>query len=145
MGEWDQIDRARLVLSFERLFAVLRRLNLPQDISLTAASTLRTLELCGPQRLSDLAVREGVTQPAMTQLVARLEREHLVERQTDPSDGRVVLVAIASAGRELLRHRRAARGEKLAGLLAALSPEDRSAIMAALPALDRLSDLGSPS
>lgn len=145
MGERDQIDRARLVLSFERLFAVLRRLNPPQDISLTAASTLRTLELCGPQRLSDLAMREGVTQPAMTQLVARLEREHLVERQTDPSDGRVVLVAIAPAGRELLRHRRAARAEKLAGLLATLSPEDRSAIMAALPALDRLSDLGSRS
>jgi DNA-binding MarR family transcriptional regulator len=145
VGERDQIDRARLVLSFERLFAVLRRLNPPQDISLTAASTLRTLELCGPQRLSDLAMREGVTQPAMTQLVARLEREHLVERQTDPSDGRVVLVAIAPAGRELLRHRRAARAEKLAGLLATLSPEDRSAIMAALPALDRLSDLGSRS
>lgn len=30
------------------------------------------------RRLSDLAVREGVTQPAMTQLVSRLERDGLV-------------------------------------------------------------------
>jgi DNA-binding MarR family transcriptional regulator len=134
-------DQLQLVKSFERLFALLRRLNPQQDLSLTAASTLRTLERCGPHRLSDLASAEGVTQPAMTQLVSRLERTGLAERRTDPADGRVVVVDIAGAGRDLLRERREARAGKLAALMAELDDADRAAIMAALPAFDRLADL----
>jgi DNA-binding MarR family transcriptional regulator len=134
-------DQLQLVKSFERLFALLRRLNPQQDLSLTAASTLRTLERCGPHRLSDLASAEGVTQPAMTQLVSRLERTGLAERHTDPADGRVVVVDIADAGRDLLRKRREARAGKLAALMADLDDADRAAIMAALPAFDRLADL----
>jgi DNA-binding MarR family transcriptional regulator len=133
-------DQLQLAETFERLFALMRRLNPPQDVSLTAASTLRTLERDGPHRLSDLAAREGVTQPAMTQVVSRLERDALAERDTDPADGRVVLVRITVAGRDLLRHRREAGAAKLAVLMDALTPEDRAAIMAALPAFDRLSD-----
>jgi DNA-binding MarR family transcriptional regulator len=134
-------DQLQLVKSFERLFALLRRLNPQQDLSLTAASTLRTLEACGPHRLSDLASAEGVTQPAMTQLVSRLERAGLAERRTDPADRRVVVVDIADAGRDLLRQRREARAGKLAALMAELGDADRTAIMAALPAFDRLADL----
>jgi len=134
-------DQLQLVKSFERLFALLRRLNPQQDLSLTAASTLRTLERHGPHRLSDLASAEGVTQPAMTQLVSRLERTGLAERRTDPADGRVVVVDIADAGRDLLRERREARAGKLAALMAELDDADRAAIMAALPAFDRLADL----
>src|SRR5689334_10611093 len=135
-------DQLQLVKSFERLFALLRRLNPQQDLSLTAASTLRTLEKCGPHRLSELAAAEGVTQPAMTQLVSRLERDGLAERCADPADGRVVVVRIADAGMQLLRRRREARAGKLLELMAGLAPADRAAIMAALPAFDRLADLG---
>jgi DNA-binding MarR family transcriptional regulator len=134
-------DQLQLVKSFERLFTLLRRLNPQQDLSLTAVSTLRTLERCGPHRLSDLAGTEGVTQPAMTQLVSRLERTGLAVRRTDPADGRVVVVDIADAGRDLLRERREARAGKLAALMAELDDADRAAIMAALPAFDRLADL----
>jgi DNA-binding MarR family transcriptional regulator len=42
-------------------------------LSLTATATLATLDRSGPSRLTWLAVREGVTQPAMTQLITRLE------------------------------------------------------------------------
>jgi DNA-binding MarR family transcriptional regulator len=130
-----------LVLTFERLFALLRRLNPHQELSLTAGSTLRTLEQCGPHRLSELAAAEGVTQPAMTQLVSRLKRDGLVERCTDPGDGRVVVVRIGEAGRDLLHRRRASRARKLLDLMDELSPADQAAIAAALPALDRLADL----
>ena len=142
-ADLDQIglDHVALAASFDRLFATLRRLAPTQDISLTAASTLRSLERSGPHRLSDLAGREGVSQPAMTQLVSRLERDGLVARGTDPNDGRVVLVCLADAGREVLRRRREVRTARLAELVAALTPPDRAAIMAALPALDRLGEL----
>ncbi|GAA2385134.1 MarR family transcriptional regulator [Catellatospora methionotrophica] len=128
-----------LALTVQRLFAALRRLS-PPGISLSAAATLATLEREGPQRLTELAVREGVTQPAMTQIVTRLERDALAARTADPADRRVVLVEITAGGRDLLRHRRDVRAERVAALLAQLDPADRAAIEAALPALGRLAD-----
>jgi DNA-binding MarR family transcriptional regulator len=141
VDELDRLDRTQLAISFERMFTLARRLNPQGDISLTAASTLRTLERHGPHRLSELAAKEGVTQPAMTQLVSRLERAGLAQRCADPGDGRVVVVSIADAGRELLQERREGRTQKLYQLLSSLTPADRAAIVAALPALDRLADL----
>lgn len=132
------LDPARLAVAVERLFCILRRDLPPNDISLTAASTLRRLEREGPRRLTELACAEGVTQPAMTQLVQRLERDGLADRAADPADGRVVLVRVTEAGAELLARRRVARAERLAAHLAELSDDDQALIAAALPALERL-------
>ena len=57
----------------ERLIGLVRSLSPADGLSLTAAATLATLERSGPRRLTALAVQEGVTQPAMTQLIARLQ------------------------------------------------------------------------
>jgi DNA-binding MarR family transcriptional regulator len=141
-----ELPAAEVAAGFERLFELLRRLTPPDGTSLTAASTLRRLERHGAHRLSDLAVAEGVTQPAMTQLVSRLERDGLVGRGGHPADGRVVVVTITAAGRRAVRRRRDARAERLSALLAGLPAADRAAIAAALPALDRLGDLaGGPA
>lgn len=98
-----------------------RRLS-TRDISLTAATTLSSLDRNGPARLSALAAEQGVTQPSMTQLVQRLEREGLVRRGVDDLDGRAVLVSVTDAGRALLAERRDRRRERLAELLGTLSP-----------------------
>ena len=132
------LDYVRLHLALERLFGVLRRDSQPSGLSLTAASTLRNLELNGPRRLTDLAADESVTQPAMTQLVSRLERDGLAERTTDPTDGRVVLVRVTPAGTALMQRRRAIRARHLADLLSTLDEHDERLIAAALPALERL-------
>lgn len=124
-----------------RLYEGLRRLGPRDGLSLTAASTLRRLDTSGPQRLCDLYAPEGVTQPAMTQLVTRLEREGFAQRRSDPADGRVVVVSITEAGRAEVERRRAANAQALAERLRMLSPADRDAILAALPAIQRLGDL----
>ena len=134
-------EDAAIASGFERFYELLRRLTPRSELSLTAASTLRNLELNGPRRLTELSTVEGVTQPAMTQLVSRLERERLAERATDPTDGRVVLVRITPAGRELLARRRETRARHLAELLSTLSTEDQRRLAAALPALERLGGL----
>jgi DNA-binding MarR family transcriptional regulator len=134
-----------VVTALERFVRVLRRLTAPDGLSLTAASTLFRLEEFGAYRLSDLAVAEGVTQPGMTQLVSRLERDGLAERRSDPTDRRVVVVEITAAGRERMLHRRQARAEKLSELLADLSPEDRAAIMRAVQVADGLAERSSAS
>ncbi|GAA3454132.1 MarR family winged helix-turn-helix transcriptional regulator [Dactylosporangium matsuzakiense] len=132
------LDPARLTVAVERVFSVLRQGNPPNDISLTAASTIWRLQQEGPRKLTDLAAAEGVTQPAMTQLVQRLEREGLARRADDPTDRRVVLVEVTQAGIDLLQRRREVRAAHLAALLEDLSAEDEASIAAALPALERL-------
>lgn len=124
----------------ERLMTLLRWLS-PPGLSMTAAATLGTLERSGPCRLTALAAGEGVTQPAMTQLIARLAESGLVTRSADPADGRVVYVHITTDGRAVLASRRAVRAERISGLLARLSEADQAALAAALPAMAELAGM----
>jgi DNA-binding MarR family transcriptional regulator len=112
--------------------AVVRVVTDRRGMSFTAASTLARLEREGPARLTALAAAEGVTQPSMTQLVQRLERQGLVARVDDPGDGRVTLVAVTEAGRDVLTERRQARDDRLALLLAGLPEEQQQALGAAM-------------
>ena len=132
---------AALTVDLERIMGLFRSLTEPGGLSLTAAATLVSIERFGPQRLTALAAREGVTQPAMTQLISRLEDAGQVRRQSDPDDGRVVLVTITDQGRAALAHRRDSRATRLAFILAQLSPDHLAALDAARPALDALASV----
>jgi DNA-binding MarR family transcriptional regulator len=127
-----------LAAAIERLIGLFRSLSPANGLSLTAAATLATLERSGPCRLTWLAVREGVTQPAMTQLIGRLQDAGLVDRVGDPADGRVVQVRLTADGKATLAGRRAVRADRLAGLLAKLSLDEQHVLAAALPALEAL-------
>lgn len=140
--EASHLDTARLGTALDRITRVLRRSNLPGDLSAAAASTLYTLANLGPARITTLAEAEHVTQPAMTQVVRRLEQAELVTREADPDDGRVVVVAATDLGIALSLERRAARAATLAALVAELEPEVASALADALPALERVASLG---
>jgi DNA-binding MarR family transcriptional regulator len=140
MNSAEEVLAAEVAAGLERLIGLFRWLSPPSGLSLTAAATLATLERGGPRRLTALAAREGVTQPAMTQLVARLQDTGLVDRVPDAADGRVVQVRITAEGRAMLAGRRAVRAERVAGLLARLSPDEQAALAAALPAMDALAN-----
>jgi DNA-binding MarR family transcriptional regulator len=129
----------------ERLVGWLRRSTAVPGYSVTSKSTLSRLDVDGPARISDLARLEGVTQPGMTGLVNRLEGEGLVHRSADPTDARAALVELTDAGRAFVEARRAERVRVLAGRVERLSDADRQAILDALPALDRLSNLPDPA
>jgi len=133
------------VRAFEDVVRLTRRLASAGDLSLPAAAVLARLVREGPQRLTDLAGGERLSQPGMTQLVSRLEREGLVRRTSSPADGRVVLVEVSAAGRDLADRRRAERAEALHRLLGLLDPEDRDAVHRAVPALTRLAELALPA
>lgn len=126
--------------ALERLVALIRSLNTDNPMSRSASGTLAALERSGPSRLTALATREHVTQPAMTQLVSRLEDASLVRREPDSSDGRVVRVVITDEGRALMARRRAERAERLAVLLAQLTLEQQQILASAMPALNALAD-----
>jgi DNA-binding MarR family transcriptional regulator len=113
----------------------------PRDMSLTSLSTLATLELTGPRRITDLAASEGVMQPSMTALVSTLERSGLVERRRDASDGRVSLVALTSIGTEYIRARRQAGVEVFAQLIDALPADEAETLSEAITAITHIQRL----
>ena len=117
----------------------------PRTMSMTSLSTLSTLDWTGPRRITELAVVEGVAQPSMTALVKVLERDGMVERRADPNDARVALVAVTKAGSDLVRARRRAGAEAFAQLIDKLSDDDAATLEAAIPALERLRELGAGS
>jgi DNA-binding MarR family transcriptional regulator len=119
----------------------LRAATLPRaGLSLTAAATLARLQRSGSARLTELASAEGVSQPSMTALIARLADQGLVRRAADPHDGRAVVLTLTPAGGEVLAQRRAERTRQITGPLAGLSDDDVRRIADALPALIRLAD-----
>ena len=136
------LDVAQLSNALERVVTMVRRMLPSQPMSLTSVSVLRSLELSGPTRLTELASTQGVTQPGMTQLITRLERDGYVQRGGSHQDARVVLVSLTDAGQEFLDQRRKLRAAHLSDLLDRLPADHRAEILAAIPALDLLADLG---
>jgi DNA-binding MarR family transcriptional regulator len=129
----------------DRLTLVVGRLNrrlqtATGGLSHGLLSTLAVLTKHGPLRLSDLAQLEGVSAPSMTRTIAELESRGFVSRRPDPDDGRAVLVEAAEAGTAAIQEARATRSRVTAQLLESLDPHDSAAILAALPALERMTD-----
>ena len=84
-----------------------------QDLSMREYDVLYALAKCpAPQRMSELNRHVLLSQPALSRMVDRLVDRGLVQRQTDPADGRGVLLALTDAGLALQRQigRRHARG-----------------------------------
>ena len=129
--------------TLDAFFSLWRHLIPTDGVSLTAGSTLGLLLRSGAQRLTALAEREAVSQPAMTGLVSRLQGAGLVVRHRDPIDGRAVGVELTAMGRTLIQDRRARRAAALEGLLDVLDPGERARFDAAIPALRRLVDHGA--
>lgn len=133
--------RADIVDALDRGAALLVRY-LARGTSLTSRTALRTLQEDGATRLTELAAATGVTQPAMTQLVGRMEREGLVVRLVDPDDARATLVDITDAGRVLRAQLHQSVRERLAELLDTLPPHDEAtlglAMRVALPLIEEL-------
>ena len=123
---------------------IVRHLAVRTGLGLTANLALGTLEREGPARVTTLAAAASIRQPAMTELVQRLERQSLVIRVDDPGDARAALVTITDTGRALLDDQRRDRRERMAALLKALPAEDETtltlAMHAALPIIRRLID-----
>src|SRR5215469_419609 len=131
----DDLNVRDLTTIIEEFTTIFIRLPSVERLSFTTLSVLHTLSRKGPVRLTDLTATEQMTQPAITQMVRRLEDDGLLERRDDPRDARAVLIQLTSRGAQVIEARRAARVERLASLFDLLSPEERATIAAAAPAL----------
>jgi len=138
-------DVARLRVAIARLSRWLRRHDLA-GLTPTQLSALATVDRLGPLRLGDLAAVEGIAPSTLTRLVTVLEERGYVERCPVPGDARASTLSIAQPGHEVLERIREQSTILLAGRLRTLTDEQRAALAAALPALERLAepDPGDP-
>jgi len=106
-------------------------------VSRTEVGVLRALS-ARPQRITELAACEGVTQPAITLLVNRLEDRGWVARGADPADRRAVLVTLTDAGRDVFDTLRAEYRALLHEEMATLDDGEVETLARAIDVLDEL-------
>ena len=106
-------------------------------VSRTEVGVLRILS-AGPRRITELACIERVTQPAITLLVNRLAERGWVERVSDPTDGRAVLVSLTSSGADAFAQLRQEYRQMLHTEMAMLCDEDVDTLARSVEILDEL-------
>jgi DNA-binding MarR family transcriptional regulator len=118
-----------------RLARELRRETEQLGITARQATLLWLVKRNPGLSLAELAAEEGISPPAMSGHVDRLERAGLIERIRSTGDRRRIGLRLTEDGVRLLRRVRARRTSWLAGRLSSLDPSELEAIESAIPAL----------
>lgn len=129
-------DRLRPVLL--RVGRELRREAREVGVSPQQVSLLVSIKYSPGIGVRELAARERVSPPAMSNHVDRLERDGLVTRTQSEADRRRVGLTLTDEGQRVLRRVRSRRTAWLATRLAALTPDELAAIDAAIEPLSLL-------
>ncbi len=129
---------SRLRLVVMRLSRRLRQEALGGEVTPSMVSALASVDRLGPLTLGELASVERVQPPTMTKIVGKLAGAGFVARSVDAGDRRVVWVRVTPAGHRYVERGRLRGSAYLAERMAGLSEEERAAVEAALPVLERL-------
>jgi DNA-binding MarR family transcriptional regulator len=106
----------------------------PQALAPGQMAALFRLKLA-PAAMSDLARHLGVSVPTVSKSIDVLEERKWVERWVDPADRRQTIVRLTAEGGRVTAAMRAQTERHIAGLLAPLTPQQRTAVRSALDVL----------
>jgi DNA-binding MarR family transcriptional regulator len=109
------------------------------DVSRTEVGVMRAVS-ARPHRITELAAAEGVTQPAITRVVNRLQERGWVTREGDPRDGRAVVVQLTPVGRTVFERLRGEYRALVHEEMATLDDADVETLARAIDVLDELID-----
>ncbi len=110
----------------------------PAGMSVAQFRTLLYLRRHPGSGLSEIADHLGTSVPAASELVSRLVRQDLVERETDPVERRRIRLTLSATGTSELDQAQLAAMAWLRNLVQDLDPERQRAITDALADLRRL-------
>jgi DNA-binding MarR family transcriptional regulator len=132
---------AALYVSVGLFVRQLRRSPVQGELTPPEISALERLDQAGTATPGKLAAAAQITPQAMGATLGELTRRGLVERHSDPADGRRVVVALTEAGRRFIGHKRTVRTEQLAKALAdRFTREELEILRAAAPLIERLAE-----
>ncbi|HEX5404731.1 MAG TPA: MarR family winged helix-turn-helix transcriptional regulator [Pseudonocardiaceae bacterium] len=109
-----------------------------ESLPMAQVELLMALADHAPTKIGKLATLQRLAPNTVSGLVQQLVEAGLASRETDPADRRVAKVSLTEAGHQQLVEWRAAHERRIGGALDRLPPQDREAIMNALPGLDQL-------
>jgi DNA-binding MarR family transcriptional regulator len=136
----DADSVARLGATIGRLGRQMRPSATHAGLTPTQMSVLNSVVRHGPLRLAELQGIEAVNPTMLSRIVGKLDDAGLISRVCDPVDRRVVTVEVTPAGRRTQKQVKDERARTLTALLEGLPPEQSAAVLAALPALEALSN-----
>lgn len=93
-------------------------------LSLSQFHLLKLISLNGKHQVGEVADFLGVSSPAATKNVDKLEKLGLVSRTPSPGDRRAILLESSTSGRKLVRAYESLKEERLESILAAFSSQD---------------------
>jgi DNA-binding MarR family transcriptional regulator len=116
----------------------LRKELAPLGITAVQAALLHAIRTTPGIGIRELAEREGMSKPAMTTAVDRLESMGLVRRTRSSRDARRVELELTDKGQRISRSARSRRTAWLAARLQRLDPQELEALGDAVAPLRRL-------
>ncbi|MCU1440904.1 MAG: MarR family transcriptional regulator [Rhodoglobus sp.] len=139
-SETDEYHFDDLRLAIGRLARRIRLERVGDDVTDGQLSVLFSLWKDGAQTLGSLSERERVTPPSMNRTVNALVEAGLALRSSTPEDGRKVLIEATDAGAEIARETKRRRVAWFARQVNELTPQERAALEAAAPIMQKLAD-----
>jgi DNA-binding MarR family transcriptional regulator len=119
---------------------LIRRLRAQYRFPMTQASVLGRLDREGAQCIGELATAERIRPQSMSQTLAELEADGLIERGPDSTDGRRTRIALTAEGRAALEADRAARDGWLGEVIEQFTVEEQEILHEAVLLLNRLAN-----
>ena len=128
-GEFEQLFRA--------VYLTCHRRDAPRNqLANASLAVLEHLALAGPLTIGEASAHLRRAQSVVSEIVSHLERQGLLERESDPADRRRTLVWLTLAGQAALRRQREVLSEELlTGALGRMPAEQVDALLGALRAL----------
>jgi DNA-binding MarR family transcriptional regulator len=105
------------------------------DLPLSQIRCLHMIAGCQGAKMLDVARGMEIKLPALSQIVDRLVKRGLLERQSDPNDRRIVQPVLTEPARQLLQATNAARRARVRAAMDYLEPADAAKVMEALTLL----------
>ena len=111
------------------------------DLPMGQFKAMATITMYGPQPVGELGRRLGISEPAASLLVGKLEERGLAARTRDEQDRRRTLVTATTAGEELATRLRQGREEQTQRWLDALTDDELDGLLLGFQGLLRIVEL----
>jgi DNA-binding MarR family transcriptional regulator len=141
----ERMRAERFAELFRAVYLTFHRRDGPRgQLAGASRAVLEHLALAGPLTVGEAAAHLDRAQSVVSEMVAHLERQGLLEREADPADRRRTLIWLTPAGHEALRRDREVLSvDQLARALAGLPPAQADDLIAGLR--DLVGQAGSPA
>ncbi len=133
----ERAHAERFAELFHAVYLTFHRRDGPRSqLAGASRAVLEHLALAGPLTVGEAAAHMNRAQSVISEIVAHLERQGLLERDDDPADRRRTLIWLTPHGHDMLRRDREVLGvDQVARALARLPPGQADELILGLRAL----------